>query len=70
MIELAEAFGKLPEEVADPTTGMSEYWWELSLVYLAERSRQKPLPTSESGGPVPEPSPEELDDKGRWFLAG
>lgn len=60
----------MPDDIADPERGMSEYWTELALVYLAERARQRPATAATRGAPIPEPSAEELDDKGRWFLAG
>jgi hypothetical protein len=67
VIELAEAFGQVPETIVDE---MSEYWFNFALVYLSERSRAKPEPKGGRGGPAPEPDQEELDDKGRWYLTG
>lgn len=67
VIELAEAFGQLPETIVDE---MSEYWFNFSLVYIAERSRAKPAPRGRTGMAAPEPEQDEVDDKGRWFLTG
>lgn len=67
MVELAEAFGQLPETIVEE---MTEEWFTFSLVYLAERSRAKPEPRGRRGAPAPAPEQDEVDDKGRWFLTG
>lgn len=47
---------------------MSEYWTRLAVVYFSERARA--TRTGGSGAPTPTPAPDELDEKGRWFLTG
>ena len=64
MIQLAELFGKLPEEVVE---GMSEYWSRLAVVYFSERARSTRQANSKS---LPSVSANDLDDKGRYFLTG
>lgn len=64
MVQLAELFGKLPDEVAE---GMSEYWHRLSVVYFSERARSTRKADSKA---LPSVSADELDDKGRYFLTG
>jgi hypothetical protein len=64
VVQLAELFGKLPDEVAE---GMSEYWHRLSVVYFSERARSTRKADSKA---LPSVSADELDDKGRYFLTG
>jgi hypothetical protein len=67
VVFLAEIFGKMPDEIADPDTGMSEYWFTLSVILLSERAQSKRK--SGSGTSTPEPDPKDLVD-GKWYLTG
>lgn len=64
MVQLAELFGRLPEEIVE---GMSEYWYRLSVVYFSERARSTRKADSKG---LPTISADELDEKGRYFLTG
>lgn len=64
-IELAAAFGQLPDDVAE---GMSEDWFWRSQVYLSAKNRS--TRKEPSFNPADYDEPTRVDEQGAWILTG
>lgn len=68
-LEVAMAFGVMPEDLADPETGISELWFERARYYVWTKTLwQMGLKTGKQKSAAPKP--EELGPNGEWFLTG
>lgn len=63
MVELAAAFGQLPDTVA---AGMSELWFWRSIMYLRAKGRNQRKPREHDAADLPEPAG--VDESGAWIL--
>lgn len=63
MVELAAAFGQLPDTVA---SGMSEVWFWRSVVYLQQKNRNQRKPRDMDAADMPAPA--DVDEQGAWIL--